>query len=391
MPTVLVSPFGPKPAFQLATGLPAVGNQIFFYVAGSVGTKQNTYTDSTGNSANTNPIILNTLGEPTNEIWFQQGLSYKVVYAPSTDTDPPTSPIWTIDNLYGTPTSIAAVDQWVAPGLTPTFVSGTSFTLVGDQTSAFHVGRRLKSTNSGGTIYSTITISAFGAVTTVTVVNDSGALDAGLSAVSYGLLTADNPSTPLLVDTYPIVSGSVDKTKKVRIEADGLTTATTRVVTVPDRNLTIGPVLTATSAVTAGSSVSITGIPSGTNHITATLNAISTNGVAVLLLQLGDSGGLENNAYVSGVFASGGGGEVPAAAGFNLNTASVAARSYTGVIDIYRHTGNTWMAMWRITNDDGSAGWVGTGSKTTSAELDRVGIVTTDTFDGAGTMSIQYE
>jgi hypothetical protein len=89
----------------------------------------------------------------------------------------------------------SASDEWVS-GPTPTYVSATSFTLAGDQTTTFTVGRRLKTTNSGGTVYSTITASAFAAVTTVTVVNDSSSLDAGLSAVSYGLLQAANQSVP---------------------------------------------------------------------------------------------------------------------------------------------------------------------------------------------------
>src|SRR6185436_10593119 len=94
------SAFGPKPQFVDSAGNPAVGNKLFFYVAGSTSTKQNTFTDSTGSVANANPVVLNALGEPTTEIWWTQGLSYKIVYAPSTDTDPPTSPIWTIDNLW---------------------------------------------------------------------------------------------------------------------------------------------------------------------------------------------------------------------------------------------------------------------------------------------------
>ncbi len=191
---VLCSPFGPKPQFQLSDGTPAVGYRLFFYVAGSVGTKQNTYTDSTGGSANTNPLTLNALGTPTTEIWFTSGQLYKVVYAPPGSDDPPNSPIWTIDNLAGINDVAAAQDQWVAYGSAPTFVSTTSFTLVGDQTSTFHVGRRLKTTNSGGTIYSTIITTAFGALTTVTVANDSGVLDSGLSAVSYSLISAVNPS-----------------------------------------------------------------------------------------------------------------------------------------------------------------------------------------------------
>ena len=96
-------------------------------------------------------------------------------------------------------TATSSVDQWVASGVTPTYVSATSFTLVGDQTTEFHVGRRLKSTNSGGTRYSRITASSYSAPsTTVTVVNDSGNLDTGLSAVSYGILSSSNHSMPII-------------------------------------------------------------------------------------------------------------------------------------------------------------------------------------------------
>ena len=229
-----LSPIG-NAQTELADGTPAVGQKYFFYVAGSVNTKRDSFTDSTGGVANTNPVVLNSLGFPPNGIWLGDGLLYKIVLAPSTDTDPPTSPIKTWDNVSGVNDVIqTAIVEWTASGMTPTFVSTTSFTLAGDQTSAFHVGRRLKTTNSGGTIYSTITASVFGAVTTVTVVNDSGVLDSGLSAVSYGILSAVNPSNPLLIDTYPVVSGSADKTKKLRFEVDGFTTATTRVVTPPD-------------------------------------------------------------------------------------------------------------------------------------------------------------
>ena len=194
--SVNCSPFGPKPQFELSSGVPAIGGQLFFYAAGSVNTKQTTYTDSTGSVANTNPIILNSLGNPTNtEIWFTSGLAYKVVYAPVGDTDPPSSPIWTIDNLRGINDTTVSISEWIA-GPTPTYIGATSFSLVGDQTSTFMIGRRVKTTNSGGTVYGTITNSAYTTLTTVTVVNDSGVIDSGLSAVSYGLLSATNQSIP---------------------------------------------------------------------------------------------------------------------------------------------------------------------------------------------------
>jgi len=119
----------------------------------------------------------------------------KLVLAPSSDTDPPASAISTWDNLTGINDTTVTVDQWIS-GQTPTYVGATQFTLVGDQTSTFHVGRRVKTSNSGGTVYGTITASAYTTLTTVTIVTDSGSLDAGLSAVYYGIVAATNTSLP---------------------------------------------------------------------------------------------------------------------------------------------------------------------------------------------------
>lgn len=60
--------------------------------------------------------------------------------------------------------------------------------------------------------------------------------------VSY-IAQSGSPSQPF-TDTNPIVAGSVDPTKKVRLEVDGLTTGTTRVVTVADRDIAIGKIPT---------------------------------------------------------------------------------------------------------------------------------------------------
>jgi hypothetical protein len=201
MPAVNPSPLGPKPTFvDPVTGAIANGYQVFFYVGGSVNTKQATYSDSTGTVANANPLILNTAGEPTTQLWFTQGQAYKVLLATATDTDPPTLGTVLGDNLRGIndTSSATGITQWLA-GPAPAFISGTQFSISGDQTSNFQVGRRVQTTNSGGTIYGRITVSSFsGGITTVTIVTDSGVLDSGLSAVNYGLLSSINPSTPNL-------------------------------------------------------------------------------------------------------------------------------------------------------------------------------------------------
>ena len=180
-----------------ANNVLAAGYKLFTYASGST-TKLTTYTDSTGATPQTNPIIINALGYPTNgQIWLTAGQSYKFVLAAPTDTDPPTSPIKTIDSVTGVNDSSVAVNQWVSSGLTPTYLSATSFSLAGDQTSEFHAGRRLQATTSGGTVYGMILTSAYAAVTTITLLMEApGVLDAGLSAVSLSLLRNDRLATP---------------------------------------------------------------------------------------------------------------------------------------------------------------------------------------------------
>jgi hypothetical protein len=79
------------------SGAPAAGFKLFTYLAGS-STKQATWTDSTQATQNSNPVVLDSNGAWT--IWGDPTLAYKFVLAPASDTDPPTSPVRTVDNLY---------------------------------------------------------------------------------------------------------------------------------------------------------------------------------------------------------------------------------------------------------------------------------------------------
>lgn len=184
---------------QLIDGIPANGAKLFTYVAGS-STKEAAFTDEAGVTPQTNPIILDSRGEPAQPIWLTEGIAYKFVFTTPDDTDPPTSPIRTIDNITGINDTSIAVSQWVDSGLTPTYVSATQFTLPGDQTSRFQVNRRLKLLVTAGTVYGYISNAVFGALTTVTVVLDSGVLDTGLSDVQLGIITPTNTSLPKIPD-----------------------------------------------------------------------------------------------------------------------------------------------------------------------------------------------
>lgn len=211
------------------------GGKLFFYAAGS-STKQTTYNSSLGTVANSNPMILDAFGRLQSEVWLTTGLFYKEILTTSTDTDPPVSPIWSEDNIAGINDATISINEWIT-GPTPTFVSTTSFTLAGDQTTLFSKGARLKFTVSAGTVYGSILTSVFGALTTVTLEMDSGqVLDVGLSAVSYSLLNSVHPSMPPYLETMPIAVDHTDQTKRIKLIATGITTGTTRSLTAQDAN-----------------------------------------------------------------------------------------------------------------------------------------------------------
>lgn len=185
----------PRQQYLDSSGNPYAGAKLFYYAAGTT-TKQTTYTTSAGDVANTNPIILDASGRTPYGVWLTAGASYKAVLAPSTDTDPPTSPIFTEDNITGVNDTSAGNTQWSASGAVPTYVSATQFTVPGDKTSTFLVNRRVKVSVTAGTLYGYISASAYTTLTTVTVVMDSGALDTGLTSVEVGILTDLNSSIP---------------------------------------------------------------------------------------------------------------------------------------------------------------------------------------------------
>ena len=103
MSSRFVNPF---PQYLDATPAVRAGAKLFFYEAGT-STKLNTYSDRTLSTANTNPVVLNSAGFPSVDIYLQD-LDYKVVLAPSTDTDPPASAIWTADYVRGRDSALIA-------------------------------------------------------------------------------------------------------------------------------------------------------------------------------------------------------------------------------------------------------------------------------------------
>lgn len=84
--TMLAAPFS---AFYNSNGSPLSGGKIYTYSAGTT-TPKDTYTDSTGSTPNSNPVVLDSAGRAV--IWLNG--AYKIVVKDSSDVV-----VWTTDNV----------------------------------------------------------------------------------------------------------------------------------------------------------------------------------------------------------------------------------------------------------------------------------------------------
>lgn len=144
-------------------------------------------------------------------------------------------------------------------------------------------------------------------------------------------------------------------------------------------------VVSGTSTVTtSGTSVTITGLPSNLSLIALMLNGVSTNGSSSLMLQLGDSGGIETTGYNSNssVITTG----VATTfynSGIGIRTSS-APDTVGGVIILAKVSGTTWIAGGVLYFDSTTATLISGCTKTLSDTLTQIRITTvggSDTFD----------
>lgn len=146
-------------------------------------------------------------------------------------------------------------------------------------------------------------------------------------------------------------------------------------------------------ATTSGTAFDFTGLPATVRRITVMFNGVSLSGSDDILVQIGDSGGVETTGYVStGAQAVDGAVSdiVDSTAGFIINMGD-AARHASGHMVLTLIDGSTWIASHegRILTTRTICGG---GVKSLSATLDRVRVTRTgtNTFD-AGQVNILYE
>lgn len=245
---VKLSPLLNEPQID-SNGNPLSGGFIYWYLAGTT-TPANTYTDSTGGTPQSNPVVLNTYGVAANPIWLTDGTAYKAVVKDSLGNT-----IRTIDQITGVNNSqLSSVSDWVAATGALTYVSGSSFKIAGDYSAIMIAGRRIKASVTAGTVYGTVaTVSYAAGLTTLTLTMDSTALDSGLSAVSYSIiqpLSTPIPSTYTAQTDWTSITGALTYVNSTTFNIAGdyssLLVANRRIKATVTAGTVYGTVVTAT-------------------------------------------------------------------------------------------------------------------------------------------------
>lgn len=171
-------------------GNPLAGGLVYTYSAGTT-TPAATYTDVTGGTPNTNPIVLNARGETS--IWIPVNTGYKFVV-----TDSAGNPIRTVDNVYNTQQTngYGGSDTGSASAYVLTY--SAPFTSYANGVTVSFVPAN---TNTGA---ATININAIGAVSIVNP--DGSALQAGqiVAGQIVNLIYQSGAFRLLLTGTNPL-------------------------------------------------------------------------------------------------------------------------------------------------------------------------------------------
>ena len=153
-------------------------------------------------------------------------------------------------------------------------------------------------------------------------------------------------------------------------------------------------------ASTSGTSIDFTSIPSWVKRVTVMFNGVSTSGTSLILIRLGDAGGIEASGYLGNTAQLS---DASASANFSHATNNgividgganaAAVRQGAIFISLLNASTNTWASAGSIARSDISSCSTLGGVKPLSDTLTQIRITTvngTDTFD-AGSINILYE
>ena len=224
MTTVTLSPLaGAGWQFFDNNGVPLTGGLLYSYYAGT-STPVATYTSYLGNIQNANPIVLDSSGRVTSEIWLTYAVGYKFVLKTATGVQ-----IWSYDNIPtntpvpfpGDASNIAYEEGYtvtaggfiVGDTYLITSVGTTDFTAIG--ASANQTGVYFTATGIGsGTGTAQLSRSVQSKLQEFVSVLDFGADPTGTNDCTVAIQAATNSGKPVYfpAGTYKIVTGGISYT-----------------------------------------------------------------------------------------------------------------------------------------------------------------------------------
>jgi hypothetical protein len=418
-----------KMQFFKADGTPLVGGKLYTYTAGTT-TPQTTFTDSSGGTANTNPVILDSRGEAN--IWLG-GATYKFKLADANDVE-----IWTVDNISA-PTSgvspalsgnVTIDTNSSSPALKIT-QTGTGYALrvqdstdpdatstVIDNTGKIGIGTispselldvsggNIALTAAGGTLYAKITpgasltdIAASGARALTFSTNSTERLritDTGLvgigktpsAGVELDVLGEIVTSTSLTATTSVITDTISERTSAAGVTIDGVLLKDS-LIGGQYRPITSDTAQTTTS----GNTKSFTGIPTWVNRVTVMLNGVSTFAGSDIYIRIGPVAGVETTGYDSAVSYGSSSVNVTSSTTFSFlvpGGGSGATYVFNGHAILTRVSGNIWVMSSNIVSTGTNSYYVASSTKTLAGALSVLSVITAGIFD-AGSINIFYE
>ena len=375
----------PTPKQQIfgSDGAPLVGGKIYTYLAGT-STPVATYTDFGAGTANTNPIILDSLGQAN--IWLLSSTSYKFIVKTATEVL-----LYTVDNI-STPLDISALAS--PPPIGNTTPNTGAFTTLSASGAVTLSGLGAMKLNAGTTAERPTPSNGMIRYNTTTAAMEGYINSAWTSLVSGTAVTSVATGTGL-------TGGPITSTGTIAIDSTVVTLTGTQTLT----NKTLGSGLVAGASLitsgtavasTSGTSIDFTSIPSWVKRITVMFNGVSTNGTTSISVQLGTGVGptFVATGYNSPLMTTGAStmNTQLGTIGFPLVNPSGAGITASGMFMLTNLTGDTWTGFGSSGETSGTRMFLTSGALALGTVLTAVRITAggTDTFD-AGSINILYE
>lgn len=282
------------------------------------------------------------------------------------------------NKLIGWDSAGTALANYASASIADTIVPTAFMETLLDDTSAATARTTLGAfASAGGTISGAVTVQG-----DVTLDTGKALIFEGAAADAFETTLGVTDPTADRTIALPNASGTVALTSDIAVTSVNGNTGAVKTIT-----------LSTPQATTSGTVKDFLSLPAGIRRITMTFSGVSTNGTANFLVQIGDSGGLETSGYVSGAGSTSA--NSTATDGFIITVSTTAGGVANGAVTLHlaNATSFTWVLNGVLSvGGGGQLTWSG-GTKSLSAELDRIRLTTVaaaDTFD-AGEINITYE